>query len=387
MSSLAAAPERAGQGAPGPPSRPARLRPGVDTAVIVLIAAATFALAILTSGNSDPDVPVGGSWAWPEIVTTLVGAGACAVAIAIGGRGRRWGMAPAGLFALFTAFAALSILWSVQPDWSWYGTDQLLAYLSAFAGAVALARVFPERWTALVGGMAVGMTALAGYSLLAKVFPSTLAAANTYGRLQAPFGYWNAIGLAAAMGVPACLWAATRRDAARLTRALAAPAMTVLFTAIVLSYSRSSALVAVVGAAVFVAFVPLRLRSALMLAVSGLGTLPIAIWALGNHALTTDNIAAAGPGQRRALVRDRAGRRAGSGRRGGLRGGAGHGPGDRARVAAAPGGHGVDRARRAGPGRRHRRPGRIAARADRRDLARLAHADHLEGHQTTPRRD
>jgi hypothetical protein len=289
VSSLAAAPERAGQGVPAPPPRPARLRSGVDIALILVIAGAAFALAILTSGNADPDVPVGGSWAWPEIVTTLLGAAACMVAIAIGGRGRGWGLASVGLFGLFTAFAALSILWSVQPDWSWYGTDQLLAYLSAFAGAVALARVFPARWTALVGAMAVGMTALAGYSLLAKVFPATLAAANTYGRLQAPFGYWNAIGVAAAMGVPACLWAAARREGGPLTRALAVPAMTVLFSVIVLSYSRSAALAAIVGGGVFIVFVPLRLRSALMAAVSGLGALPIAIWALGNHALTSDN--------------------------------------------------------------------------------------------------
>ncbi|HEX4011419.1 MAG TPA: O-antigen ligase family protein [Solirubrobacteraceae bacterium] len=263
----------------------------MDTALILAIAGAAFALAILTSGNADPDVPVGGSWAWPEIATTLVGAAACAVAIAVGGRGRRWGLASVGLFGLFTAFAALSILWSVQPDWSWYGTDQLLAYLSAFAGAVALARVFPARWTALVGAMAVGMTALAGYSLLAKVFPATLAAASTYGRLQAPFGYWNAIGLAAAMGVPACLWAAARREGGPLTRAAAAPAMTVLFSVIVLSYSRSAALAAVIGGGVFIVFVPLRLRSALMAAVGGLGAVPIVIWALGNHALTTDHTA------------------------------------------------------------------------------------------------
>ena len=100
----------------------------------------------------------------------------------------------------------------MQPDWSWFGANQLLSYLTVFAGGgragPARARTLARaRWAA----WRRRSRRCARYSLLAKVFPSTLASANLFGRLQAPFGYWNAIGLSAAMGLAPALWAATRR--------------------------------------------------------------------------------------------------------------------------------------------------------------------------------
>lgn len=291
MSSLAAAPERAGEGAPAATPTSAAPISARDAVLGLGLTVALVALAFLTSGNSDPSVPVSGGYAWSEIVMTVLGCTACAVAVAFGAHGRGFGAVTVALFAVFTAFAALSILWSVQPDWSWYGANQLLAYLAVFAGAAALARVFPERWPAVVGGIAGGMAALSAYSLLAKMFPDTLAAANTYGRLTAPFGYWNAIGVSAALGLPACLWASARRNRGVVVRALTVPAMTLLISVVVLSYSRSAVLVAVIGTGFWIAFAPVRLRAALMLAVAGVGAVPIVVWALGNHALTSDAIA------------------------------------------------------------------------------------------------
>ena len=254
------------------------------------LAGAMVALAFLTSGNSDPRYPPVGGYTWSEIVLTLAGAAACAVTVAIGARGRAWGAVTVSLFAAFTAFAALSIVWSVQPDWSWYGANQLVAYLAVFAGAAATARTFPERWPAVVGGLAAGMAAVTVYSLLAKVFPATLASTNVFGRLQAPFGYWNAVGVTAALGLPACLWAGARPSRSIALRALSAPAVTVLISAVVLSYSRSALLVAVVGVGGWIALAPLRLRAAAMLAVGALGAIPVVLWALGSHALTSDAI-------------------------------------------------------------------------------------------------
>ncbi|MGH2895319.1 MAG: O-antigen ligase family protein, partial [Solirubrobacteraceae bacterium] len=156
---------------------------------------------------------------------------------------------------------------------------------------VALGRLAPGRWAALVGGVATAMTAVCAYALLAKVFPDTLAQGNQYGRLQAPFGYWNAVGVSGALGVAPALWAASRRSGSVLLRGLTVPAMTLMLSVVVLSYSRSAVLVAVVAIAAWIAFVPLRLRSALMLALAGLGALPIVIVALHSHNLTGDNIA------------------------------------------------------------------------------------------------
>jgi hypothetical protein len=253
------------------------------------MAAALVALVFLTSSSIDQTVTA--SNAWSEITVMLLAAGACAAVVLIGGPGRAWGAVTIVLFAAFTALAAVSILWSVQPDWSWFGANQLLCYLSAFAGAVALGRLTPQHWPALVGGVATAMAVVSAYSLLAKVFPATLAPANFYGRLLAPFGYWNAIGVSAALGLPPCLWAATRRLRCVVLRALTVPAMTLMIGVVVLSYSRSAVLVAALGVAAWLAFVPLRLRSALMLALAGVGAVPIVVWALGSHALTSDHIA------------------------------------------------------------------------------------------------
>ncbi len=290
VSTLVPAPPGAGEGAPAPASRPHfSVSFSRDLIAGLAVAAALVALVFLTSSSIDQVVT--GQNTWSQIVITFLGAGACAAVVLIGGRGRAWGAPAVAWLAAFTAFAALSILWSQQPDWSWFGANQLLSYLSAFAGAVALGRLAPGRWPALVGGIATAVTALCAYSLLAKVFPSSLAAANDYGRLLAPFGYWNAIGVAAALGLAPALWAATRPADSIVLRALTIPAMTLMMTVIALSYSRSAALVGVVAVAAWVAVVPLRLRSALMLAVSGLCAAPLVIVALNDRNLTVDHVA------------------------------------------------------------------------------------------------
>jgi tetratricopeptide (TPR) repeat protein len=275
-----------------PPSRP---HPPVwltgDVTAGLIVAAGLVALVFLTSSSIDQTVT--GENTWAEIAITFLGAGACAAAVLIGGRGRAWGGPAVAWFAAFTAFAGLSIVWSVQPDWSWFGANQLVSYLAAFAGAVAAGRLAPRRWPALVGGIATAMTALCAYSLLAKVFPSTLASGNDYGRLLAPFGYWNAIGVAAALGLAPALWAAARPADSIALRALTVPALTLMITVIALSYSRSAALVAVVAVAAWVAFVPLRLRSALMLGLAAVCAVPIVVVALHDHNFTTDHVSLA----------------------------------------------------------------------------------------------
>ncbi|HTU96607.1 MAG TPA: O-antigen ligase family protein [Solirubrobacteraceae bacterium] len=292
MSTLVPAPPGAGGEATTTPSRP---QPSAsltrDAIAGLVVAAALVALVFLTSSSIDQTVTSENTWS--QIAITFLGAGACAAAVLVGGRGRAWGAPAVAWFAAFTAFAALSILWSVQPDWSWFGANQLLSYLAAFAAAVVAGRLIPTRWPALVGGVALAVTVLCAYSLLAKVFPSTLASGNDYGRLLAPFGYWNAIGVAAALGLAPALWAATRPVSATVLRGLTVPAMTLMIAVIALSYSRSAALVGVVAVAAWVGFVPLRLRSALMLGLAGVCAIPIVVVALNDHNLTTDHVSMA----------------------------------------------------------------------------------------------
>ncbi len=289
VSTLAPAPLGTGGGEPAPPSRPiAAISVTPDCIAGLAVAAALVAIAFLTSSSSDQTVT--GPNTWTEIVLTFLGAGACGAVVLTGGRGRAWGAPAVGLFAAFAAFAALSIVWSVQPDWSWFGANQLLAYLSVFAGAVALGRIAPARWPALIGGLATAAAALCAWSLLAKVFPATLAPDNTFGRLLAPFGYWNAIGVSGALGLAPALWAGSRRAPGVILRGLSAPAITLMISVIVLSYSRSAVLAGVIGVGCWMAFVPLRLRSALMLGLGTLGAVPVVVVALASHDLTTDGV-------------------------------------------------------------------------------------------------
>jgi hypothetical protein len=255
------------------------------------VAAGLIAVAFVTTGGVGQVVT--GADTWAEITVTLLGAGVCAAVVVLGARGRRWGAVTVALFAALTGLTALSITWSVQPDFSWFGANQMLSYLAVFAAAAAIARLAPQRWRSLIGGLALAMVGLSAYTLLAKVFPGTLSPNNTVGRVQEPFGYWNAIGVCGALGVPACLWSGARRDGSSVSRALSAPALSLLIAVVVLSYSRSALLVAVVGAGCWLALVPLRMRATAILVVGAAGAAGIAGWALSTRGLSDDNISLA----------------------------------------------------------------------------------------------
>jgi O-Antigen ligase len=193
------------------------------------------------------------------------------------------------LFAALAALSYLSIAWSVQPSTSWLEADRTLSYLAAFGAAVALARLAPGRWPAVVGAVATATVVVCGYALLAKVFPATINASDPLGRLRVPFGYWNATGLIAALGLAPCLWAGTRPATGRLLRSLTVPALAILMTTLVLSYSRGAVLAAVIGLGCWFAFVPLRLRATLLLTLGAIGGAIASLWALSHHAITHDN--------------------------------------------------------------------------------------------------
>jgi hypothetical protein len=255
-----------------------------NTVATLLIAAAIVAVAMISAGGVDNATATPGN-TWTEIAVTVLGAATVGVALVIGPPGRRWGAVTVALMAALTALACASIAWSYASDGSWLAASQAVSYLAAFAAAASVARLAPGRWRPLLAGFAIAMTVLCGWSLLVKVFPSTLASTNAIGRLQAPFGYWNAIGLCGAIGLPACLWAGARRDQGRLVAGLAAPALCLLLSVDVLSYSRSADAAGVVAVALWLTLAPLRLRSIAMLAIGAIGATVISAWMLTHDAL------------------------------------------------------------------------------------------------------
>ena len=285
MSSLATAPASTGR-APSQTTgsiRLGRIRVSTDSAVALCLALGLIVVTFVASGGVElaPNT-------WIEIALALVGTAAAVVVLLIGAPGRRWGAVTMGLFAVLVALTAASVSWSVAPDTSWVESGRTLSYMAVFGSSIAAARLFPGRWPAVLAAVCLLATVVSGYALMVKVLPASLDPGETFGRLRAPFDYWNATGLIAAMGLPPCLWAGARRERGRAIRAFAVPAATILISVIVLSYSRGAVLVAVIGLAGWFAFVPLRLRAALVLALGAAGAAVVSIYAVSTHALTAN---------------------------------------------------------------------------------------------------
>ncbi len=231
-----------------------------------------------------------------EIVLTLAAGVTVAAAVILTPsvrsllEGPKYGLWPVALLIAFTALSGLSVVWSVQPDLSWQDAGRLLAYSGVFGAVLALVRLAPDRWPAILGGLTLAASIVCSYALATKVFPGRLAPAVTYARLEEPYGYWNAIGLTAAMGVIGCLWLGARRSGHALLSALAYPAMGIMGVTLMLAYSRGALAALAVGVVLWMCIVPLRLRGATVLTVGGLGAAAVVGWDFSRHALTTDNI-------------------------------------------------------------------------------------------------
>jgi hypothetical protein len=265
----------------------ARLRAGRDAPLGVALALLLVIAAFVTTDGSTL-----GPNTWTEIMLVVAAAAVGGWLLAAGGRGPAWGPAVVLLaFAGLALLTALSVFWSVVPDTSWIEAGRTLGYLACFATAAMLARLLPGHWRSIATSIAVAATAISAWAVLVKVFAWSFDGQPGYGRLLAPFGYWNATGVVAALGLPPAIWAASRRGGPRALVAAATASIALLITVVLLSYSRSAVLAGILGAAVPLALSEVRLRSALSLAVGGAGAAAICGWALGDHALTGNNVA------------------------------------------------------------------------------------------------
>ncbi len=227
---------------------------------------------------------------YTEIAVMLGCAGLVAVALLETRETRlHGGWTLAGLTAL-AALTALSITWSLAPADSWLETSRLLTYVAAFAAALALVRLAPARWPSVVGGVALAGMLLVVWALLTKVFPGALAPEETYARLRAPYDYWNAVGLTAALAIPPLLWLAAKRSGNQALNALAYPALGLSLVCLMLSYSRGALLALAIGLIFWFVAVPLRLRAAVALAVSVAAAALVVAWVFAREALTDDEV-------------------------------------------------------------------------------------------------
>lgn len=296
---------RADVAAPTPPvpdNAPVRSDEGRDLRWGLALALLLVAVSVIGG-----PAQASGRAALVNAVSVLVGLGLVAFGRAeLRGQRQRvfpgqWSVA---LFAVFVAYSAFSITWSVEPSATWQEVNRLLGYLAVFTGAVVCARSFPQRWRAVLLGLAVAAVVMSAIALASKVSPELMSPNERYARLREPLQYWNAVGLIAAFGVPLWLYYGTRRIGRPLLDILAAPALTILFVTLMLSYSRGALIAAIVAAGVWIALAPARLKTVATLVVPLIGAAIIVLWAFGQSDLTTDDVD--------LLIRETAGHRFGA---------------------------------------------------------------------------
>jgi O-Antigen ligase len=226
---------------------------------------------------------------WLEIGAVIAGGALVTVAVLRARPGRLDGGLTTLLFAALAVLCALSIMWSVVPERSWESANLTVAYVALFAGAAAVARLRPDAVATVLRGILLAAGAVIVYALITRVWPS-LSRDEEIARLGAPYGYWNALGTTAALAVPPALWLGARRSGHQPVNALAYPLLSLATVVLFLSYSRGALIMAGAGALLWIAFVPLRLRSITVLSVSLAGAAPVIVWALRQDAFTKNGV-------------------------------------------------------------------------------------------------
>jgi hypothetical protein len=181
-----------------------------------------------------------------------------AVARDLAARARRGpaplGVALGGAFALFIVWTLLSATWSGAPARALFEFDRGLLYLSCW-GLVAVVPRGSDgpRWVLRSLALALAVVALAG--LLTRLSPEAFADVELGAapdRLAWPVGYWNALGLVAALAASSRSGSPSDLDEPRPVRVLAAAVLPALAVTVYLTLSRGAIGAAAVGILVFV---------------------------------------------------------------------------------------------------------------------------------------
>ena len=161
-------------------------------------------------------------------------------------------------FAGLVGWIALSLLWTtVVPD-TVLEVERVLVYLAAAASGVLLLR--RRSVASVVVGLWGALVVVTTYALMTRLFPDQFGAFDPISgyRLSDPLGYWNALGILAAMGWLLALGLAARSGP--LVRSLSAGSTVIFALALYFTYSRASWIALVAGLAVAVAVDKRRLQ-------------------------------------------------------------------------------------------------------------------------------
>jgi hypothetical protein len=269
---------------------------GAPAAVAALLAGLPVALLGFANGGYFPE-----TWGWPALALLLV----AGVAVAAG-RGVVSGV-PDGIFlgglVALLAWTLASALWSESGWRAGVEAQRTVVLVAAAAALLAVTR----RGT--VGGVAWGVFLGSGapvvYGLATRLFPERLGVFDPIAgyRLAEPLGYWNGLGLLAAMAIVLGLGLSVAAPG-HWTAGLALLPVPALAATLYFTFSRGAWIALAVGLAASLAFA----RAPLRLALTGLTAATAAAAAVAlaarSDALThTETVlaAAADEGRRLAL--------------------------------------------------------------------------------------
>jgi len=231
------------------------------------------------------------AWGWATVGFLWISAVALVLRRTMSA-GRLDGLFVGGLAAL-AMWMLVSRAWSVAPSESVLEAQRGLIYVVAGA---ALVMVADRRSVgALLGGLLVAVALVCAYALATRLFPEFDSGVRPLGsyRLAEPLGYWNALGLLAAMGtVLAVALAATATS--RAARALVGALPVVLLPTLYLTFGRAAWLSLAVGlAATLVAAGGRRLSTVAVIVVVAPGSALAVVLAARSPALTAAGAPAA----------------------------------------------------------------------------------------------
>jgi hypothetical protein len=242
------------------------------------------------------------SWSWASLASLWVAALALLLRMPVSPS--RLERAFFGALVCFVAWVWVSIAWSSDIAQSVFEGERSLVLVAGVGAALALAYRRVAR--PLLGGILAGIVAVCLYALTTRLFPGHVGHYDPLAvyRLNTPVGYWNGLGIVAAMGALLAFGFALRAHTT-VGSALAGLALPVLLLTLYFTYSRGSWVALAAGLVVLLVLDPRRLSTAAGFAL--LAPAPaLTVWlASRSHALTRQSsilASAKHDGHRIALV-------------------------------------------------------------------------------------
>lgn len=242
---------------------------GQQRAMLLLPALLAFAPVLGLAAAQGGYFPT--SWGWASVPLLW----AVAVALILRdkvrlGTGERILLAA---LAVLTGWIALSSLWSVAPAQSVLELERGLVYVAVVSAVLMLSRGRSARY--VLGGLLAAISLIATFSLLTRLVPDRIGVFDRTAvyRLAQPIGYWNGLGIFAAMGALIALGCAARARTLP-ARAASAGALVILLPTLYFTFGRGAWFALAAGLALAVVIDPRRLQ--LIAALLVLGPLPSA---------------------------------------------------------------------------------------------------------------